>query len=82
MQRLLPLVLGSLLSGAACATAASAQGFTPPRFNYSYGYQPYNDSNPTGFNHPNNMGYGHYVYDPKLTGHRTRALHYRRFKGY
>ena len=47
-----------------------------------YGYQPYNDRNPTGFNHPNNMGFGHYVYQPKVTGPRAKSLSYRRFRGY
>jgi hypothetical protein len=48
----------------------------------SYGYQPYNDRNPTGFNHPNNTGFGHYVYQPPATGRRFGPLKYRRFKGY
>lgn len=62
------------------AGPVSAQSYTPPTVNY--GYQQYNDRNPTGFNHPNNMGYGSYVYQPRQTGTRVKALSYRRFKGY
>lgn len=75
-------IISAAISLAAIALAypAVAQGFQPPSTNY--GYQPYNDRNPTGFNHPNNMGYGRYVYDPKSTGHRASSLNYRRFRGY
>ena len=47
-----------------------------------YGYQPYNDRNPTGFYHPNGMGYGSYTMTPKYHGHRIHALRYRKFRGY
>ncbi|MCW6506664.1 hypothetical protein [Lichenifustis flavocetrariae] len=47
-----------------------------------YGYQPYNDRNPTGFYHPNGMGYGSYYMTPKYHGHRIHALRYRKFRGY
>ena len=48
----------------------------------SYGYEPYNDRNPTGFYHPNGMGYGTYHMTQKYHGHRIRALQYRKFRGY
>lgn len=47
----------------------------------SYGYQPYNDKNPTGFYHPNGMGYGSYYMTPKYHGHRIPALQNRKFRG-
>ena len=47
----------------------------------SYGYQPYDDRNPTGFYHPNGMGFGHYYLTQKYHGPRMRTLHYRRFRG-
>lgn len=76
-----PFALTILLTAAAStAGPVSAQGFKPPVTNY--GYQPYNDRNPTGFYHPNDMGYGHYVFSPRTTGHRASALSYRRFRGY
>ena len=73
------IAAGGLL---ASRSAGAQSNFTPRNLNTNYGYQPYNDRNPTGFSHPNNMGYGHYVYSPKQTGHRSRALSYRRFRGY
>ena len=80
VQRL--LVLAVALSVGVKANIAVAQTYQPAKFNYSYGYQPYNDKNPTGFNHPNDMGYGRYVFSPKNKGHRSPALTYRRFRGY
>ena len=80
--RRLCLVLAVSCAVASVPATVSAQTCVPPKFNYSYGYQPYDDRNPTGFNHPNDMGYGRYVYSPKAKGHRTPALSYRRFKGY
>ena len=76
------LLLAFGLAATIWATPVAAQTYTPPKFNYSYGYQPYNDRNPTGFNHPNDTGYGHYIYSPKTKGRRVPALAYRRFKGY
>ena len=76
------LLLATLISAAGVTNPSLAQTYQPPKFNYSYGYQPYNDRNPTGFNHPNDMGYGHYVYSPKSKGHRSSALSYRHFRGY
>ena len=72
-----PTILTALV---ALIAPAVAQGFQPPATNY--GYQPYNDRNPTGFYHPNDTGYGRYVYSPKTTGHRASSLNYRRFRGY
>ena len=47
----------------------------------SYGYQPYNDRNPTGFYQPNGMGFGHYYLTQKHHGHRFRSFGYRKFRG-
>jgi hypothetical protein len=47
----------------------------------SYGYQPYNDRNPTGFYHPQGMGFGSYYLTPKYHGHRFRTFRYRKFRG-
>jgi hypothetical protein len=77
------ITLSVALAGFAAPGSADAQSnFTPPNLNTNYGYQPYNDRNPTGFMHPNNMGYGRYVYSPKHTSHRSGSLSYRRFRGY
>ena len=78
--RALPLIASILTLSVAAAVPGLAQpgGLPPP----AYGYQPYNDRNPTGFYHPNDMGYGQYVYHPRTTGHRFKAFSYRRFRGY
>lgn len=47
----------------------------------SYGYQPYNDRNPTGFFHPNGTGYGQYYLTQKHHAPRFRALRARKFRG-
>lgn len=47
----------------------------------SYGYQPYNDRNPTGFYHPNGTGYGHYYLTQKHHAPRFHAFRYRKFRG-
>ncbi len=79
------LALCALLAVAAWSPSARAQ-FTVPsvtdRPALSYGYQPYDTSKPTGFNHPHNMGYGTYHNPTKLKGHRSRTMRYRRFRGY
>lgn len=48
----------------------------------SYGYQPYDSSNPRGFYHPNGMGYGRYHNSSKPHYHRSGPFSYRHFKGY
>ena len=63
-------------------TVLVAQVGSTPQFGSSYGYQPYDDRNPTGFFHPNGMGYGSYYVPPKYHGHRFKALKYRKFRGY
>lgn len=80
MARSLTLSATLVTAVVALTAPAAAQAFRPPATNY--GYQPYNDRNPTGFFHPNNTGYGRYVYNPKSTGHRASSLNYRRFRGY
>ena len=78
IKKALPLALAAV-----CVMSGPTRAQTsPPKFGYSYGYQPYDDRNPTGFNHPNDMGYGRYVYSPKFKGRRSAPLSYRRFKGY
>ena len=48
----------------------------------TYGAQPYNPSNPRGFYHPNEMGYGSYQNPTRLYGHRPKGTSGRRYKGY
>lgn len=56
MTRSLTISTTILTTLVSLTAPAVAQGFQPPATNY--GYQPYNDRNPTGFFHPNNTGYG------------------------
>ena len=79
-SRSLALIVSVLTAPIMAAAPAGAQSGASPAL--SYGYQPYNDRNPTGFYHPNDMGYGQYVYRSPTTGHRFKALSYRRFRGY
>lgn len=77
----LAFTLAALLSaGPAFAQYAPPSITTPPA--PTYGYQPYDPANPTGFNHPNEQGFGGYRNATTLKGHRSGALNYRRFRGY
>lgn len=79
--RLLMLVLAvATMAGGALAQYAPPSVTTPPA--PTYGYQPYNPANPTGFNHPNDQGFGGYRNPTKLKGHRSGSMSYRRFRGY
>ena len=78
------LIIGIALAGPASAAAPPLRlaqlgpnGGPGP----SYGYQPYNDRNPTGFYHPGGMGYGHYYLTQKHHAPRFRAFRYRKFRG-
>ena len=70
---------------ALAATPALAQ-YAPPSVTTppapTYGYQPYNPASPSGFSHPNEQGFGGYRNPTKLKGHRSRAMNYKRFRGY
>ena len=64
-------------------SAAQAQLTTPGiPSGPSYGYQPYNPSQPTGLNHPNDQGFGTYHNPTRLKGYRSPTLAHRRFRGY
>ena len=83
MLRRPPLILVLALAG--LPAAARAQ-YAPPSVTTAppptYGVQPYDAGNPTGFNHPNEQGFGSYRNPTKLKGHRADAMTYRRFRGY
>jgi hypothetical protein len=90
MTLLHTVLLASLLTATTSATADATVAPAPLRVAQlgnvgsggpSYGYQPYNDRNPTGFYHPNGMGFGSYSLTPKYHGHRFRTLRYRKFRG-
>lgn len=72
---------GVAFSCVASGSSAQAQLGPNPGAGPSYGYQPYNDRNPTGFYHPNGMGYGHYYLTQKYHAPRFRAFRYRKFRG-
>lgn len=82
----------SLRIGLLGLTLANPAGAAPPQVRLaqlgpnggagpSYGYQPYDDRNPTGFYHPNGTGYGHYYLTQKYHAPRIRAFRYRKFRG-
>lgn len=67
-------------SGIALAQYVPPSITTPPA--PTYGYQPYNPASPTGFNHPDEQGFGEYRNPAKLKGPRSGSMSYRRFRGY
>lgn len=73
--------MGVAIACVAPDASALAQLGTNPGAGPSYGYQPYNDRNPTGFYHPNGMGYGHYYLTQKYHSPRFRTFRYRKFRG-
>ena len=79
----LPLVLlvlaGPALAGSVPSRLAQLGPNTGP--GPSYGYQPYDDRNPTGFFHPDGMDYGHYYLTQKHHAPRFRAFRFRKFRG-
>ena len=72
------LLLGSAAGAAAQYAPPSVTTPPPP----TYGVQPYNPAEPTGFRHPNDTGFGRYRNPTRLKGHRTSIDRERRFRGY
>lgn len=79
------LTLALALAALPAAGAAFAQ-YAPPSVTTAppptYGYQPPDPGNPTGFNHPDEQGFGAYRNPTKLKGHRSETMSHRRFRGY